>query len=64
MSATQPITLITATPGGGKTALAVQMMKAAVDQGRPLFVMGIPELETAVYPDAGGFGLDGAARRP
>lgn len=33
MSATQPITLITATPGGGKTALAVQMMKAAVDQG-------------------------------
>ncbi|MBX9432250.1 zonular occludens toxin [Ralstonia pseudosolanacearum] len=50
MSATQPITLITATPGGGKTALAVQMMKAAVDQGRPLFVMGIPELKLPYIP--------------
>ncbi|WP_455154278.1 zonular occludens toxin domain-containing protein [Cupriavidus campinensis] len=50
MSATQPITLITATPGGGKTALAVQLMKEAVDKGRPLFVMGIPELKLPYIP--------------
>lgn len=45
MSATLPVTLITATPGGGKTALAVQMMSEAVKIGRPLFVSGIPELK-------------------
>lgn len=42
---TQPITLITATPGGGKTALAVKLMKEAHEQGRPLFVSGIPDLK-------------------
>jgi zona occludens toxin len=47
---TQPISLITATPGGGKTALAVDIMKAAVDKGRPLFVMGIPELKLPYIP--------------
>lgn len=50
MSATQPITLITATPGGGKTALAVQLMKEAADKGRPLFVSGIPELKLPYIP--------------
>ncbi|WP_298939242.1 zonular occludens toxin domain-containing protein [uncultured Ralstonia sp.] len=50
MSATQPITLITATPGGGKTALAVQMMAEAVKQGRPLFMQGIPELRLPYIP--------------
>lgn len=50
MSATQPITLITATPGGGKTALAVQLMKDAVEKGRPLFVQGIPELKLPYIP--------------
>lgn len=49
-SATQPITLITATPGGGKTALAVQIMKEAVEKGRPLFVQGIPELKLPYIP--------------
>ena len=44
LQADRPILLITATPGGGKTALAVQIMKEAVDAGRPLFVMGIPDL--------------------
>ncbi|MGT2454100.1 zonular occludens toxin domain-containing protein [Cupriavidus basilensis] len=47
---TQPITLITATPGGGKTALAVQLMKEASEKGRPLFVMGIPELKLPYIP--------------
>ena len=50
MSATQPITLITATPGGGKTALAVKMMAEAVKQGRPLFMQGIPELKLPYIP--------------
>lgn len=50
MSATQPITLITATPGGGKTALAVKMMVEAVKQGRPLFMQGIPELKLPYIP--------------
>ncbi|WP_455275188.1 zonular occludens toxin domain-containing protein [Ralstonia thomasii] len=50
MSATQPITLITATPGGGKTALAVQMMAEAVKKGRPLFMQGIPELRLPYIP--------------
>lgn len=50
MSATQPISLITATPGGGKTALAVQMMKEAVEKGRPLFVQGIPDLKLPYIP--------------
>ena len=52
LQADRPILLITATPGGGKTALAVQIMKEAVDAGRPLFVMGIPDLlvERVVCP--------------
>ena len=45
LQADRPVMLITATPGGGKTALAVQIMKEAVDAGRPLFVMGIPDLK-------------------
>jgi zona occludens toxin len=50
MSATQPISLITATPGGGKTALCVQMMQEAIKKGRPLFVQGIPELKLPYIP--------------
>lgn len=50
MSATQPITLITATPGGGKTALAVKIMAEAVKQGRPLFMQGIPDLKLPYIP--------------
>lgn len=50
MSATQPITLITATPGGGKTALAVKLMKEAADKGRPIFQLGIPELKLPYIP--------------
>lgn len=45
LQADRPIMLITATPGGGKTALAVKIMKEAVDAGRPLYVMGIPDLK-------------------
>jgi len=44
------ITLVTATPGGGKTALAVMQMKEAADKGRPVFVMGIPELKVPHFP--------------
>lgn len=50
MSATLPITLITATPGGGKTALAVKIMKEAADKGRPIFQLGIPELKLPYIP--------------
>lgn len=50
MSATQPITLITATPGGGKTALAVKFMKEAADKGRPIFQLGVPELKLPYIP--------------
>lgn len=50
MSATQPITLITGTPGACKTALAVKMMADAVKQGRPLFMQGIPELKLPYIP--------------
>jgi zona occludens toxin len=50
MSATQPITLITATPGGGKTALAVKMIAEAVKQGRPVFMQGIPDLKLPYIP--------------
>lgn len=46
----KPIALITATPGGGKTALAVQMMVEAVADGRPVFVMGIAELKVEHLP--------------
>jgi zona occludens toxin len=42
--------LITATPGGGKTALAVQIMQEAIEAGRPLFVMGIPDLQLPHSP--------------
>ena len=44
-TADKPITLITATPGGGKTRWRGQVMQEAVDDGRPLFVMGIPDLK-------------------
>lgn len=47
---TQPITLITATPGGGKTALAVKIMKEAADKGRPIFQLGIPDLKLPYIP--------------
>ena len=50
MSATQPITLITATPGGGKTALAVKMIAEAVKKGRPVFMQGIPDLRLPYIP--------------
>ncbi|WP_423192943.1 zonular occludens toxin domain-containing protein [Cupriavidus sp. H18C2] len=50
MSATHPITLITATPGGGKTALAVMLIKEAADKGRPVFQLGIPELKLPYIP--------------
>lgn len=50
MSATHPITLITATPGGGKTALAVSMMEEAIAAGRPLFQLGVPELKLPYIP--------------
>lgn len=45
-----PITLVTATPGGGKTALVVQMMKEASEKKRPVFQMGIPELKLPYIP--------------
>ena len=45
LQADRPILLITATPGGGKTALAVDIMAEAVANGRPLYVMGIPDLK-------------------
>lgn len=38
------LTLITGEPGAGKTALAVSMLMEEVGE-RPLFVMGIPELQ-------------------
>lgn len=50
LQADRPVMLITATPGGGKTALAVQIMKEASDEGRPLFVMGIPDLQLPHFP--------------
>ncbi|WP_208630847.1 zonular occludens toxin domain-containing protein [Ralstonia insidiosa] len=50
LSSTQPIMLITATPGGGKTALAVSVMKDAIDKGRPLFVQGVPDLKLPYIP--------------
>lgn len=50
MEADRPITLITATPGGGKTALAVQIMQKAIDDGRPVFCMGIPDLKLTHFP--------------
>lgn len=45
-----PITLITATPGGGKTALAVKLMQEQIKAGRPLFVHGIPDLKLEHQP--------------
>lgn len=70
LQADKPILLITATPGGGKTALAVQVMQEAIAQDRPVFVMGIPELKlphstlppvaewTELRPDPDNPGLD------
>lgn len=43
------ITLITAVPGGGKTALAVSMLLDE-GKGRPIFQMGIPELKIDHQP--------------
>lgn len=41
------LTLITGSPGAGKTAYAVSMLRQFVEAnpGRPVFVMGIPELQ-------------------
>lgn len=39
------ITLITGTPGSGKSSLLVQLMRAWAKEGRPLFVDGVPELQ-------------------
>lgn len=50
LQADRPIMLITATPGGGKTALAVKIMKEATESGRPLYVMGIPDLKLPHFP--------------
>lgn len=70
LQADKPIMLITATPGGGKTALAVQIMQEAIAEDRPVFVMGIPELQlphstlppvpewTEMRPDPDNPGLD------
>ena len=70
LQADKPIMLITATPGGGKTALAVQIMQEAIAEDRPVFVMGIPELKlphstlppvpewTEMRPDPDNPGLD------
>lgn len=45
------ITLITATPGGGKTAYVVgELMLKAQAEGRPIFSMGIPELKIEHSP--------------
>lgn len=41
------ITLITGQPGSGKTALAVSML---LENNRPLYVMGIPELQIPHVP--------------
>jgi zona occludens toxin len=49
-AATLPITLLTATPGGGKTALAVQILQEAAAKGRPIFQLGIPELKLPYIP--------------
>lgn len=43
------ITLITGTPGAGKTALAVSMLLEE-QGGRPLFISGIPELKIEHQP--------------
>lgn len=42
---TKPITLVTASPGGGKTAQVVALMQEALKKGRPLVQQGIPELK-------------------
>lgn len=44
------ITLITASPGGGKTAAVVKMMMDAHQQGRPIIQMGIPDLQIPYEP--------------
>jgi zona occludens toxin len=49
-AATKPITLITATPGGGKTALAVQIMMEAIKQDRPIFATGIADFKLPHMP--------------
>jgi zona occludens toxin len=41
------ITLITAQPGGGKSALTVDMIREASEKGRTVYVDGIPELAMA-----------------
>ncbi|MBI3145636.1 MAG: AAA family ATPase, partial [Pseudogulbenkiania sp.] len=43
------ITVITGTPGAGKTALAVKMLKE-LEGNRPIFTMGIPELKLDHQP--------------
>ncbi|BAK77091.1 zonula occludens toxin family protein [Pseudogulbenkiania sp. NH8B] len=43
------ITVITGTPGAGKTALAVKLMKE-LEGTRPIFTMGIPDLQIEHQP--------------
>lgn len=46
----KPIALITGAPGSGKTALIVHYIKQAADKGRPIFQVGIPELQIPHIP--------------
>jgi len=46
----KPIALVTGAPGSGKTALIVQFIKEAADQGRPIYQVGIPELKVPHIP--------------
>ena len=46
----KPITLITGSPGSGKTALIVDFIDKAIEKGRPVFQMGIPELSLPHSP--------------
>ena len=38
------ITLVTGTPGSGKSAYSLSLMLSMIKQGRPLFVHGVPDL--------------------
>ncbi|MDP2805581.1 MAG: zonular occludens toxin domain-containing protein, partial [Gallionellaceae bacterium] len=43
------ITIISGTPGSGKTALIVDMMMEELKKGRKIFTIGIPKLLLNVY---------------
>lgn len=48
---TAPITMVTGLPGSGKTAHVVDLLAHHDDyKGRPLFVMGIPDLQIEHNP--------------